>query len=352
MDERTLRWHNSELSMFRTCEQKWWYRYHLGWVPDLVSEPLRRGLWMHLYLAAAMAPRCVVPVTELTLPDGRTCPPEMVPHEAEMEWDYWPSPAKEKWLKSYGLPLHEQCALITSEWFKSNTWIDNFVVLGVEETYERGEFECRVDLVLYDTVKDYAWLLDFKTFGTAIPSQDFRLLDSQAYLYLWIASERLRLEGYPRLGGLTLAYVSMVAPGHPHFNKDGSLSKRSWTGTQESYTTWCLQHGMDPDEDTLKRLDFDAKHFKSEVIPLSPPAEAFTVSQARSTIERIGELTAREDPLQSVTYNCSWCDYAPLCLQKRSGGRMEELGSSPPYGYREESDGPDIRGTDDREARP
>lgn len=364
-------WHNSELSTFRQCEQKWFWRYLLGWVPEVEEEPFVRGQWVHAYFATLMLSigmerNTLTRRAPIKLPNGEVVDPQKVDsvrdqlnEKALFEWMSWDESRQQKWLKDYGEPMPDTCARVVFDWYRHYIdFVNRIEVLDVEaklsrkrwpKATERAQtpFEGKADLVYYDVHSDSVAILDWKSFKTAIPDVDYRMLDSQMHLYLWMGGDTV--QRWKPIDHAVLMYVSMKQPGHPRINKDGSLSKAQWTGTELSYRDWCGRVGREPDPDVLWRLAVKPKHYKEVVVPNSPAAQKAVLSQADATMEAIGTVASRDrEPIQNVTYNCSRCPYSSLCLQERAGSPVNE--EEIPYGFKkEEDDGQDLRGSDDLE---
>ena len=259
---RTGPMHYSELNTMRQCPKKHHYAYVEGLQSKAQALNLKRGLWLHSMLEADALKRGFAHGTLLEVPSEINVPGIdepvtvlgvdrlLVLHsgtdtvEVELSWkgmlellehhtDYalFPDHVIEERYTEGGQDLPTACRnimrgylwqyrdvlpkrrplLVEVEWAKTLTG-----------NHPDVEMEGRADLVEIDE-RGLVCLVDWKS-TKSLPGQEFKLMESQRYLYLWGLTERLAAYNYT-VHALAFDYLITSTPTVPKQNKPKKAPK-------------------------------------------------------------------------------------------------------------------------------
>lgn len=340
---------NSLVKNFKGCQQATKYQYVDLLAPKVFrSKPLKRGIWFHELLEARYSKHLSVPEVHQA-----NCAQfaELLDEEKEALGD---------------LP-NEMAALYRSYmwYYRSDTsWKVHEVELKLEAELPNGQQgQGKADALIEDEHGDL-WFVDHKT-HERLPGWDYRLLDPQAPLYIWMG----RQAGIP-VRGFIWNYVVPKAPMPLRFKLNGGLSKvlpavtdyptvaREWPKEIRPYLHQDVR-------DVLTKLE--KVRYDPEVVQVSPIFRRDFLEPDEATIDRvIADICASGENYEefrqglalypdrvvprSVGRSCEWCDYKRLCIaeltgQNAAGIRHREFKTRDPFDYYEvRTDVADVQG--------
>ncbi|MCA1839730.1 MAG: PD-(D/E)XK nuclease family protein [Actinobacteria bacterium] len=307
---------NSLIKQFKSCQNATKYK-HIELLAPRVSrsKPLKRGVWFHDMLEARYKGESVTAVHKANCAKYG----KLFDEEKEILGD---------------LPTEMADLYRAYRWHyrDDESWTVLDVELKLEAELPNGmQGQGKVDVIIEDEFG--LWIVDHKT-HLRMPTWDYRALDPQAPLYIWMA----RKNGIP-VRGFIWNYVVPTAPKPLNFNKNGSLSKRQPavvdfpTVTKDlgdRYTHDLLHTDVRDILTKLERVRYDR-----DSPSLSPVFRRDLLEPDEETIDRfIDDLTVTADRYQnwlqttgtgypmverSVSRNCEWCDYRTLCVAELTG---------------------------------
>lgn len=371
---RSSPFHYSELQAARRCPQKYFYGYlYEGVGLRRITEALtlKRGLWLHAMLQADALKRGLEHGSLLETPETIDVPGRIPEKDGEVWLDAEGRAlvlADEGARRSYELSWRGMLELLTTEtdWallpdevvsehyteggqslpeacrnvMRGYLWQYRNVLpkrqpLLVEKTWRRTndagpvpiEHEGRVDLVELDE-RGIPSLVDWKT-TKAVPGQEFRLMESQRWLYVWgiepIMQEHAnRLDQDLSIRALVLDYLVTKTPTKPKQNKDGTLSKRAVQTTPLVYFEALKEYGIELDEhhrEVLEELERTNDFYRREMMPVNQKALTTVLLEAALSAQMAqGFREAPGTTYRNVDRSCTFmCDFLPLCQAELYG---------------------------------
>jgi hypothetical protein len=380
--------HYSELNAVRRCPQKHYYAYVEGLQSKAQALNLKRGLWLHSMLQADALRRGLehgslleVPETidvpgldePVTLNPDLTSLEGLVTSEAAvpLSWrgmlelltehsDYalMPDDVIEERYTQGGQDLPTACRNI----MRGYLWQYRDVLpqrrpLLVEASWARTltgdhpdvEMEGRADLVEIDE-RGLVALVDWKS-TKSLPGQEFKLMESQRYIYLWGLEERLAEHGL-KVQVLAYDYLVTSTPTVPRQNQPkkpkqptkanpdpeqptpnelkGELSAAKIKTTPLVYFETLKELGLeltDHHRAVINELEADNEFYKRFTMPVN-------IKALRTVLQETGSAAGiaqhfRTNPAaryRNVDRSCTFmCDFLPLCTAELHGQDAETI---------------------------
>ncbi len=177
----------------------------------------------------------------------------------------------------------------------------------------------KIDAVAKDK-NGRVWIVERKTFGKGIPSEDLRFSDIQTVIYYKAAQEI----GFPQPNGVLWDYIKSKPPTKPQLLKSGELSKKKKIdSTTDTYLQAIKDQGLNPEdyEDILEELEGKEDKFLRRIYLPSPDQIAEIIMaeliQTAKEIYFLGDISKA----RSLGWDCDpgRCDYYNLCYAELHG---------------------------------
>ncbi|QOP64416.1 Cas4 family exonuclease [Gordonia phage Orla] len=331
---------NSLIKSFKGCQQATKYKHVERLGPKLnTAKPLTRGTWFHAMLEAYYLGRSVTDV-----------------HKQEMA-KYNKLFDEEK--EALGDLPREMARLFKGyRWhYRDDTsWKVHDAEIKLEAELPSGlQAQGKADMIVED---DYGlWLVDHKTHNS-LPRTEFRLLDPQSKLYIWMA----RQCDIPVLGFIW-NYVVPKAPQPLKFNLNGDLSKKQPQVMDYPTALRSAQEHDAMEDPGVQAIlgDLEHRRYDRDVVQTSPVFRRDTLEFSDTTIERMiadidhtaqryvafREALAKDPEAiveRSISRGCDWCAYRTLCIAELNdadadGVRRREYIEHDPFAYYGDGDG-------------
>lgn len=325
---------NSLLKTWKTCPRQALYKHVEKIAPKYqTSKPLKRGTWFHYLLEARYGGRSVSQAHK------------------EMIAEYGKLFDEEK--EALGDLPREMADLYRGyKWHyrDDQSWTVHEVEMKLEADLPNGlQLQGKTDMLVED---EYGlWLVDHKTHNS-LPRTNFRLLDTQSPLYIWMA----RQNDIP-VQGFIWNYIVPKAPQPVKFTKAGALYKRQPHTDYPTALKSITEAGMLDEPECVAMLErLKQERYDRDMPQTSPVFRRDTMEKNDEMIERVvldaaqsGEryieyfqsLDNPDHTSRSVSRSCDWCSYAPLCIAElvgldADGVRRREFVDSDPLAYYQE----------------
>jgi len=325
----------SGATTWRTCQQRYWYRYEESIKPKVGSTPpLKLGNWIHTYLERyykglqrkydpARVHAYALEYTERDYGDEIEALIEVALMVGEEDL------AKEfQGLAALGLDI---CSRYFEVVGKSDA--ERYEIMLVEQRLNTAANDDLrvvgvVDLVVRDLERGVTQMWDHKSTGR-IPSRGSHMLDMQEVLYAAMLHEQRGIQ----VDELLWNYLNTTPLVEPSINKDGSVSKRKDIDTTpEMYLAAIERQDRDPEDyeevlTALRRRDVGGNRFQRHQVTLLPEAESVVIGDLIRTSEeiRLAKNNPSFVPVRNLGFNCNYCDFNHLCEAAVTGGDIEEI---------------------------
>lgn len=311
---------NSKMKAFTRCQKMYYYKYVLNLQGKRKKETLERGSLVHAcleqyylndYNVKAMLPPLKDYQRKLRkMFEEEAALYQQIPHEVAQilrgYHRYWGDKQRFEILEIGGEPVIEKAFEIP---------ITDHVILGIT-----------LDLAIEDHMG--IWVFDTKT-AKVLPSDEFRLTDTQSCLYEWGLEHELakaRRKKKVETKGVIWNYVRTKVPTVPALLQSGELSRRSNIDTDRyTYLKAIKDNGLDPGayRDFLKTLP-DSKNFYHRIkCPRNPKMIREVLNNAIVVGETIYELACRNNPThytRGLSFMCErQCEFRQLCTAEMLG---------------------------------
>lgn len=306
---------NSMLTAFRRCIKQSEYKYVHRLKPKVLGKPLKRGSWVHELL-------------EVDAKGG-----DWKDHHKRLSKRFDDLFDEEK---DYYGDMPREIARVMRSYFwhyKNDPWKWHEVELELTAELPNGvKLRIKFDGLVENQFG--LWLVDHKTHKT-LPNFDYRLLDTQSPLYVWVAHQN----DIP-VNGFIWNYLRWKPPTVPQLLKDGSrLSKRAIDTDYPTYYLALKKYGIDPTP-YQERLDYfkslryvpgepqASPFFRRDVFERSPEMINRVVKEAMRTADRMNtyDWSDPEAVERTVGRHCQFmCSYTDLCTMELLGGNTRPL---------------------------
>ena len=317
---------------WRTCEQKYWYRYVDKILPRVTAAPLELGTFIHDYLetfynAAQRQPP--------KLPDTRRRYHKRALHKMARKSEDIASLAKTASDLGADVEAHSLLAIpdtarnIMRAYYRVWGELDlkTHRVVMVEKWFQlkvkKGiVLPGKIDLVTED--KEGYWLWEHKSTGS-IPRVDSRFRDLQTLIYTTALDELYGI----KVAGVIWNYIRTKPPGSPKILKNGKLSTAQGQTTTRELVRKAYKDNNEPlNKVYLRQVEAKerADMFQRYVLPISA-SERILLRDYVFSVGAIEDARAEEGfiPVRNISLNCNWCPYVKLCQAVILGGDTDVL---------------------------
>lgn len=306
---------NSMLGAFRRCIKQSEYKYVHRLKPKRLGSPLKRGTWVHELL-------------EVDAKGG-----DWKAHHKKLSTKFNRMFDEEK--DFYGdMPTEIRQVMKSYFWhYKHDPWKYHEVELELTAELPNGVLlRIKFDGLIENQFG--LWLVDHKTHKT-LPNLEYRLLDTQSPLYIWVAHQN----NIP-VNGFIWNYLRWKAPTIPQLLKDGTrLSRRAVDTDYPTYRKAIKDYGLDPGPyqdklDMLKKQRYEfgkaqtSTFFQRSVFEKSPELIDRVIKEAMRTADRMNtyDWSDPEAVERTVGRHCQFmCSYSDLCTMELLGGNTRPL---------------------------
>ncbi|UJQ86212.1 Cas4 family exonuclease [Gordonia phage GiKK] len=329
---------NSLIKSFKGCQQATKYKHVERIGPKLnTAQPLTRGTWFHEMLEAYYLGKSVTDVHKREIAKYGKLTDEEKDALGDLPRDM------ARLFKGYRWHYRDD-----------KSWTVHDAEIKLEADLPSGlQAQGKADMIVED---EYGlWLVDHKT-HKSLPRTEYRLLDFQSKLYIWMA----RKCGIPVLGFIW-NYIVPKAPEPLKFNQNGDLSKRQPHTDYPTALRSAQEHDALQDPGVIAILTLlEQQRYQRDVVQSSPVFRRDLLEFDDATIDRVIadiDHTAQRyadwrerlalDPEaiveRSVSRGCDWCAYRTLCVAELAGNdadgiRRREFTQHDPFAYYEGSD--------------
>lgn len=336
--------HGSELRSWQVCRLKHRWEFTLGYVPKVVAEPLEFGQAFHRAMETLYNPDTwSLPLIDLY----KRAKDVFVSTCQEQERKYLDMIEAHELGSEQAIDVSRRIDLGCRMLRKVVRTMDRkkyrpvtveeeaFVTISHPDTGEPLLHEglpvvygIRVDAVLVDEHGNY-YIVDWKTASQLLNDPTILEIDGQVATYCWALMRALRL----RFSGFFYVQIRKDYPKQPKLLKVSRLGRRLSVSKQAltDYTTFKL---------TAQKLDKDAyeaglydehlawlKEYGPDFIKWFPvfKTEKQLESIGRDLYYAIKALLEPNDVFASSGRHCQWCSFQIPCLERQSGGDVQEV---------------------------
>lgn len=320
LDDGTPVLTNSMLTSFRRCAKQAEYKYVHRLKPKTMGSPLKRGGWVH----------------ELLEVHGKGG--NWRKHHKKLSHKFEDLFDEEK---DYYGDMPTEIATIMDSYFwhyKYDPWTYHESEMELEAMLPNGILlRGQVDNLIEN---EYGlWLVDHKTHKT-IPNLRYRMLDTQAPFYIWLAWQNdIPVQGF------IWNYLRWKAPTKPKLVYMGTARERLSTRDVETdyptYKTALEEYGLNPKKaphkaklEYLKSLRYQpgeitaSPFFQRVVMEKSEDLINRVLKEAMRSAERMNkyDFSDRDAVERTVGRHCEYlCSYTDLCGMELLGGNTKPM---------------------------
>lgn len=304
---------HSQLTSWRSCQQRWDYAYRQKLVKFRLERPLYVGNWIH---------RCLETMYHPEIQDWRVGHNEYIalynklPADERFRLDKGRSKRKSEDPADYEpIPSQVERIVRSYKWYyrKKN---ERTIATEVEFFLDRGEYLLHgfIDRIYEDLDMGLIVVQDHKSVDDVPEESAFHTVDPQLSIYFAGAEAAAGVQAQ----AVEFNYLWSSPPSLPKQNKDGSVSKAEVATDYPTFFRWLKEHGFDPRE------------YSDALVPLmgaSPFLRRYRLPREQVVVDRIlkdADRTAREilghpHTVRNLTRACNWCPYAALCRAELFG---------------------------------
>lgn len=299
----------SKLKNWKSCQQKYNYKYIQKLKPKTKSRPLTLGSLVHSCLEA---------------------------HDMGEDWvqvikDYNTNEFSKLFLEEKAElgDIPHDCLRICRAYFNHWSEVDErfetlYCEVGfmIRVPHTTIVIEGIIDKVARNTVTGKVWGIEHKTAKKDIPTDTYRATDIQTTVYEWalaMMAEELGFEAKD-LGGIMFDYLRTKPPTIPKLLKAGTMSKAKIDCDKWTYIEELKRQGLDPAdyEDFIATLNSNNNFVR---IPLAK-SRAMVQTIMRDFINGVEQMRQwGETPTRNLAWTCDRprCDYRQLCMAEIQG---------------------------------
>lgn len=302
----------SRAKLWRTCRQAHYYRYVEQLDKKAPSRPLAFGRLIHLLIETnANGDDPFEKLDEVEAQFGR----QYQMHEEE-----------------YG-NIIDDTRIIMTEYLEHWNHDDGLIYIRKNKRSAEHDFEVELQkdvwvkgkLDAVASARGLRWLVEHKSFGNYLPTEDERWRNLQSALYLRVCD----ITGeFGKLTGLLWDYVlSKPAPSIKVLKSgDVSLAKGNVT-LPTKYQEWAKEEGLTTSVEMMEKcIEYREKYFSRIFTPVSKVVVDGLVDDFVHTyrqIEREGDAHER-----SIGRHCAWCSFEQICRAELQGSDVDFIKKS------------------------
>ena len=179
------------------------------------------------------------------------------------------------------------------------------------ELYSGMRYVGRIDKIVEDS-NGQRWLMDHKS-HKKIPDEKARFHDMQTLMYIWAYNQMKPKE---RVIGVVWDYIRTKLPTVPDLLKSGRMSERDYDTDYTTYHQALIDNNLDPADysEYLKKLKGKQLNFFKRVqLPSPKPEMTAQIVEELTQTARVIQTLRTVYKARTLTKDCSWCDFQPLC---------------------------------------
>lgn len=305
----------SKLKNWKSCQQKYHYKYVDKLVPKTKSRPLTLGGLVHKCLEA---------------------------HDMNEDWkqvikDYNTNEFSKLFLEEKAelgdIPM--DCFRICRAYFNHYSEIDKyFETIACEVGFmiripkTNIVIEGIIDKVALNTKTGKVWGIEHKTAKKDLPTEMYRTTDIQTTVYAWalaIMADQLGFKAQD-LGGIMFDYLRTKPPTTPRVLKNGTMSRAKIDCDKWTYMEAVKKAGLDVND----YMDFITALGSGNYFSRIPLAKSKTMVQLIMTdfVNGVNQILEYGDkPTRNLAWTCDRprCEYRDLCMADLQGLDTEGL---------------------------
>lgn len=287
----------SRAKLRRQCARAHYYRYITGLDKKATSRPLAFGRLIHLLIE--------------TNANGDDPFEKLDEVEAQFGRQY------EIYREDYGDILNDTRIILT-EYLEHWNHDEGLVYIRKNKRSAEHPFELELEKDVFikgkiDAVagaRGLRWLVEHKSFGNHLPTDEERWRNLQAALYLRVCD----ITGqFGKVSGLMWDYVLSKAPPGLKILQSGELSTAKGNTTLPTkLKEWCKENGLTVSREIMDRcMDQRDKYFIRVFNPISKGVVDELVADFVATYRLIQHDPEAKE--RSIGRHCSWCSFESLC---------------------------------------
>jgi hypothetical protein len=305
----------SKLKTWKSCQQKYNYKYIKGLKPKTKSRPLTLGSLVHKCLEA---------------------------HDSNEDWvqvikDYNTNEFSKLFLEEKAElgDIPHDCLRICRAYFNHYSEVDKaFTTLYCEVGFmiripgTNIVVEGIIDKVARNTRTNQVWGIEHKTAKRDIPTETFRTTDIQTTVYEWALAVMASELGFEakEVGGMMFDYLRTKPMTMPKLLKAGSMSKAKIDCDKWTYLEALKKEGLDAAEyeDFIATLDTNNMFSR---IPLAK-SKAMVKLIMNDFVTGVNQMAEYgEDPTRNLSWTCDRprCEFRDLCMAEVQGLEVSSL---------------------------
>lgn len=304
----------SSVQNYWSCEQRYVYAHVQNIQPKAPPVPLKKGIWLHLLLAAEYQGRAAG-----RQGDWMKAQEHLVEQFLNLDVG-----VQEKYAD-----LPSDCQRITEAYLWHYHTLhralgyDDFEVLAIEKSYSFRvrrkdapvivELSATLDLVGRDR-NGVIFSMEHKT-GRDFPyNWNMIMLEPQGSLQL-LALQQNGLDARYHV----VNYLRNEPPGRAPINKDGSLSKRETSTDLKTFLMECRERGLDSKDPEYREYVHQladperSKYFRRVETARNDRVAKIAAINVAKAGPRIHELDQGAEAERRIGFRCNGCTFAPLC---------------------------------------
>jgi CRISPR/Cas system-associated exonuclease Cas4 (RecB family) len=291
----------SKVNNYRTCTQRYHYRYVMHLTRKRKARPLQFGDIVHqMHDADANGGDPFKTLKEIAKKNDRMFREE-IEHYGEI-------------VKDIDYIMEAYYEFYEKDEIKYRKFEGKFSEQLLEWEIAPGIlFKGKIDGIA--DMKKLEWLVEHKNHGR-FPNEDHRWRNLQSCTYIHVLNEGYGLT----LDGTMWDYVRTKPPTRPQILKDGSLSSRSLDSLPSVVIDAIKQHKLNPkDYGALIKSQRDnlTSWFQRIYTPVKPKVIKTVVADFIETSKIMADDDRR--PVRNLGRHCEWCEFEPACRAALQG---------------------------------
>jgi CRISPR/Cas system-associated exonuclease Cas4 (RecB family) len=295
----------SKVNNYRTCSQRYEYRYVMNLTRKRKARPLQFGSIVHDMVDEDANKRDPFKKLKKIATDNKRMFVEEQEHYGEIvkDIDYIMEAYFDYWEK-------DAINYIKFEGKFAEQVIEHEIAPGIL-------FKGKVDGIA--NMRRLRWLVEHKSHGR-FPSDDHRWRNLQSAVYVHVLNEGYGLS----LDGTLWDYIRSKAPTRPKVNQDGSLSTRA-VDSLPSVVIDVLRQNKLKEANYRELIAAQNENlpnwFQRIYTPLKPKVIKTVVADFVETSKRMADDPGK--PVRNLGRHCEWCEFESLCRAELQGNDVK-----------------------------
>ncbi|MCU7521975.1 MAG: PD-(D/E)XK nuclease family protein, partial [Ignavibacteria bacterium] len=205
----------SKAKKWQSCQKAFAYRYNDKLRPKKKATALRRGTWVHSCLEQRALGNDWVKVIK----DLKAQEYDKLFLEEKVELGDLPTEVF-RMMRAY----HQTYLKVDAEYETVRAEQDFMIRVPGTKIVLVG----KIDAIIRHRVSRKVWIVEHKTVGKDIPSEDYRMSDGQTAVYSWVLEQIAPILGFKPgdVAGVLMDYIKTKPPTIPDMLKNGTMSRR------------------------------------------------------------------------------------------------------------------------------